>query len=736
MLWKLLILLPLSVHALDVDCFTSGGATACSSASSARIVNSTVQGVPTSNIDVPAVSGEQVNILLLENSKKMKTNIFLNNQGEPLDVVLDLSAKWDKNAQSNGLSSAAEGASSIVTAGIIDNLTLNTAGYVGKNGKNASEICAAKILNGDYGQGLKDKFMTRCSDGTVGSPCPEYLIRTKCDDADMMDLNLDTTEHAGICPGGFSYLSTQDQIVNPIVTVTKLVPRELKLCQRPAHYRYAQLCELLQTELRFNTPVFHSVASLLSLYGKSSIASGSEWKEPAITNWLNSMQGVYEKPGTTIVGIYNTTNPGDLTNYWSTKNWAALSGKAFKVVVRGKDYAPVRLQILKMFSSSQQGATKREGWGPVFFDGSTASVGGTKTLTSCIPASYQVVSVPFLSPFARPEIYKMNECFSGVGYTLVPDSSDFELMLVSSMNGVPTLSIESADMKSSEYLNPSTYHPEHCSDTFSTQMCDPGYYTYDDSGVVDSRFGGHTLVLNKGTQTVLGKRFLPLGSDCFSNEEDRGPSPDTTPGNLVPMATNYVQTNQTCPAGDPANYVPAWEDKGNTAAHGLRDQFTGALGQQVDPLVSTVDTNCSGLNCSHVAISNSQSEVTKEVVNLERGELGSRGGTSQLLVYEIKNIPSLVYQNGDHGVNGDMDISAPSVLKNCSNIVNNGTKNLYVGFHKTFWKILDFIEPTYVQNENISPRTQQDAVKLFKRTDPAVRDIVRRQLCPTCRGGL
>lgn len=236
----------LSAGATSINCGTSGSTTNCVSgdlpASNVVNINSAANN-PSSSVVINSPSGRTVDVSSLVNSKPLQTNFFISNAGTPVNVNVDLSSKWDPNADTNGLSSAGSAASTLIVADMIDALNLNIKGYAGKNGKNANELCADKIMAGEYGQTIKDQFMSRCNDGTTGSPCATAKVRTACDSLDLNNINAVSGEVAGACPTGFNYLSTEDNNQNPQVSVTKVVPRTLRKCERPSYTTTARVCK-------------------------------------------------------------------------------------------------------------------------------------------------------------------------------------------------------------------------------------------------------------------------------------------------------------------------------------------------------------------------------------------------------------------------------------------------------------------------------------------------------------
>lgn len=251
----LLILLSSLSHAASINCATSGTATTCTSSDvpGGNIVPvASTTPTPVSNVVVNNPTGGTVDLVTFENTKPLKTNLFISNSGTAVNINSDVSGKWDQNYPTNGLTHSPDASPLLIVADKIGNISLNISGYVGKNGKSSAEICAAKIIAGDYGTVQKDVFESRCNDTTTGSPCAPAKIRTACDALDVNNLNASSGTPTGLCAAGFAHQLGDDNNANPIQQLTKIVPKTLRKCQRPSFNATVRTCASREFKCRYD----------------------------------------------------------------------------------------------------------------------------------------------------------------------------------------------------------------------------------------------------------------------------------------------------------------------------------------------------------------------------------------------------------------------------------------------------------------------------------------------------
>lgn len=250
-----LLMLSLQSLAVTVDCGTSGSVTSCVSPdlASGNIINSNVTGVtPKASLVINSTTDAVVDIATSVNSKPMKTNLFISNGGVASNLNADLSSKWNPNVGANGLTSAGDASSTLIVADILGDVAIDLSGYAGKSGKSSAELCAQKILAGDYGQSQIDLFKARCNDGTTANPCATAKLRTACDQQDVTNLNTASNAGSGFCPSGMSYLNAVDDSSNPAVSVTKNTPKPLRRCERPSYTAQVRTCKYKTYTCRYN----------------------------------------------------------------------------------------------------------------------------------------------------------------------------------------------------------------------------------------------------------------------------------------------------------------------------------------------------------------------------------------------------------------------------------------------------------------------------------------------------
>jgi hypothetical protein len=101
-----------------------------------------------------------------------------------------------------------ENASNIVfLTGLLDNISINLNGRSGERGIDSSEICASNIMNGDYGQSIKNQFLL---DHNVDT--------SRCTPSDIQKI-----EQTFSCPAGYEDKSALQGIQNIVINKSKRV---------------------------------------------------------------------------------------------------------------------------------------------------------------------------------------------------------------------------------------------------------------------------------------------------------------------------------------------------------------------------------------------------------------------------------------------------------------------------------------------------------------------------------
>lgn len=249
------LLLGFSAYATTINCGTNSSVTSCTSndVPSSNIVNLNSSGAqPQSAVVINSPQDSSVELATSPNSVSLSTRLFLSNSGTALNLNLGLNSKWDTAQSMNGLSSASNASSVLVLADVIGNLSIDVSGYTGKQGKSSAELCAERILAGEYGETQKNAFIGRCSDGSTANPCSQAKIRKICDAQDIQTLNDHSGAVAGACPTGFTYMSNVDDNPNPALSVTKLNPKPLRKCVRRSYQTTARTCRWREFTCQYN----------------------------------------------------------------------------------------------------------------------------------------------------------------------------------------------------------------------------------------------------------------------------------------------------------------------------------------------------------------------------------------------------------------------------------------------------------------------------------------------------
>ena len=114
------------------------------------------------------------------NPVNISTDLVLKPQNVKISIQNGIAPGQDLTVNLNAKNASFDYAASFTLfSDNLNQVSINLNGYSGKNGKDASEICADKIKNGDYGSGVQSFFNTRrASDPAIN--------QNKCD---LQDLN-------------------------------------------------------------------------------------------------------------------------------------------------------------------------------------------------------------------------------------------------------------------------------------------------------------------------------------------------------------------------------------------------------------------------------------------------------------------------------------------------------------------------------------------------------------------
>lgn len=204
-------------------------------------VSSTQNAIITNNeasLTYNQAGSDFIDIKTLPNTKKITTNLFINNKtqdGSLLNLNIDLSSKRDAVSSS---SDAQDASSALIVAPFIGSVSANLSGYNGKNGKNISEICADRILAGEFSNGssdpIRDAYLAKRGAGsTLSKGCGADEIK--------MISGISTPT----CTSGV-YMSDKDGQDFPVFKFNQAISK--KKCFRAEQTIYKRYCSYKETK--------------------------------------------------------------------------------------------------------------------------------------------------------------------------------------------------------------------------------------------------------------------------------------------------------------------------------------------------------------------------------------------------------------------------------------------------------------------------------------------------------
>lgn len=271
-----------NASSINLTCSSSlvSGSTSSSCSGSDSAITSTSNtgstgSSPQSYVTVNNNSNHDLDIASSTNTKPINLNLFVTSGGTPSKVTVDFSGKYNDQVSTYGLTQSPNASSMFLVGELISDLSVNLSGYVGNNGYRASEICANKILAGDFGSTVLSQFKNRCNDGSTANPCATAKIRSTCDAQDLSNINtyMDSNESNLYCPTGYTYMSGQDAATSPNVPITVVSPIAMRKCVAGSWTEPLRMCQRVGTKYSFHMVTYFPDRDNIGVLASSSLFS-------------------------------------------------------------------------------------------------------------------------------------------------------------------------------------------------------------------------------------------------------------------------------------------------------------------------------------------------------------------------------------------------------------------------------------------------------------------------------
>jgi hypothetical protein len=295
-------------------------------------------------------------------------------------------------------------------------------------------------------------------------------------------------------------------------------------------------------------------------------------------------------------------------------------------------------------------------------------------------------------------------------------------------------------------------------------------------GMLVGRYSVVSFDLPQGLRTVLGP---PTASDSdgtgicgaavkagnivfsygYNNPGDETPQGDYN-GNVTSTFqsvsegdfTKSINTTSSCEAEAASLGLPGFENlsftqtelsadiqyayKGETESCDAGWQSSGLT--QDYPFTDSGETiSCTTSSCGKANLKKSFDTKYGASLAREPGQSGSYGGHVNLFVYDIVSA-AISYANGSNGEIGANDLMQTSTTKYCSKILDNNTTGLSalspernvpaIGLHAVTFYPFMIQEPTGLPSVSFPPRSDLEAVGMYKKMDSTTRDFIFKQV--------
>lgn len=674
----------------SVSCTLSTGVTQSLDAVSSYL-NRTWIDVAPSTPDDATISGATNDSVLLNRFIRMT------NKGLSKDLTLNLSPSYD-SSQVGAPSLAIAPGANVVFADTLGTLSVNVSGYNGSAGKNASRVCADAILAGSYGATVKTNFLNRRS-------ADPMLSATACDATDLSSISTQAGKSIAdnFCPTGSSYLSSYDGSGDPHVAF------DLKLKKRKCEKQ-------IKTQKTCEYGDMYQVACLVAGSTPSSTETVYHYSTGP-NSWWSETSGVFVGGGSS--GVLREKTQDSSRTYLSSSLSDGSSAK----------------YSLSASRSDQNGNVMF--YYPFLAPGIMVSKASLSSIDSAAVKQQCQTQMTSINPYTASGVTINSNAIWG--YNPFNFSSG-AIMPEDDMGGGNDS--EANQMYSVRFLTPAITIPPYLtkfSSAFHPRTV--GLLTASDQVVVTG-----TDAQTKSCEDVSPTKFKinqsTASSIVASNPSLQGivMTAETIEKNVTYSSDiKYVNYSDSC-----LTYVDPVYGGGYTESEQSTDYTMDA-----SCLVGGVNV-CLELNrdCSYSSCSGASKSVAKTTayyssLTVGSGERGTVGGSVVAFAYNVTSL-SQSYAHGSDGVNGTTDITNPTTTKYCAETVAiDESKTLDLSYltgttvnSAIAYPFIQFTEvkltpvyfyPPALTTTNVYPlRSPIDAVKVFKKVDPSVRDKILR----------
>lgn len=671
----------------------------------------------------------------------------------------------------------ANAASFILLTDNINQASINVSGYSGKKGKDASEICADKIKNGDYGAGVQSFFNTRrSSDNSIDV--------NRCD---LQDLNYMQQFSFSCDDPAFSEVN----VTNPVVNVQRIQSKAR--CSAVGSYN-----DCVQKKVRVNCNY-----QLWSTIKNRVLTADDAMNQ----SWV----GTSTSTGGTNASLY--TGTGDYLALGSTVSYQLCASGTYSQCVQTSQYS----------QSLYAGSANICGSGNVPFSSNAYFGMSTENQTECNVVQ-QTGAGPNYTISYYKQINNINQVkrtffpLTKTGFQVGPYDESFFINESNRLGGTAAF-CQQYGLSSAIATNPTSWlggAPGYPASQTAVQLCaitvppppsctmfcfgsttyrpcdthggtPTSFYAYHDNAGIpfEATAGstnpnwqtesnaqhGLTCVGSGSTQVCRAAIWKATSgsSSTYTNEQAIGMgcfsppvppamvgsyinvtqpncnSPNTWTSGPVPSIDNWSRlqtaTFEACPSGyavDKTNYITLIQyandqslcsqvtdplDPNNRATW----QYTG-MAQEVSFGTETV--SCGIGSC---AVNSSVSDLDRniDVITSGSGEDGTEQGRGLMFVYDIKQLTQNALA-GAAGSKGASDLTINPQVRICAKIddatagINTDqAKNPFVSFRRYNWQS---IRANSGGNNGVPPRQNGKKIEVFKKLDPATRYLLEKCL--------
>lgn len=653
--------------------------------------------------------GSTMSIIKPRGVSDLDLSVLTNSTGRPqnIGIAINNGAFPGKNANIaiNGKNQTSNGANTIVIADNFNNLNVNLDGYNGARGKHASEICADKIKNGDYGVPLQTYFNNRRAT-TSADP-------SRCDSD---DLNYMQTFNFSCDDPAYQEVSS----TNPIVQVNQV--KKLARCNAVASYSY---CVKKKVNISCNFKLWSAF--------RQKWVEGSDLANPS---YHPGPQTCAQVSGSCGMVTAQCSNSGTVQQIYGPNN---MPSAEYNRCIYRAGGTPIC-----------QGMTGSSFYTEGFFQETAC----TETKTPGMPLTRQSAVQQFDEDFFNTEVARLGgvDQFCNA-YGQIPPKSNQDWW--SGIPGAPGSAYNGAVESTGipwEFMSQSTAinnynapaEPYGAILNWKAETQAQGGYTpltVRDAVTTYTNTNQNITVTTVYTWKTKGSYWKSSGSTYSFSSPGLNPDGLTlTPGSL--WQVSQTNTFENCPTGWTTlknvfvNLVQ-YTNKENVSCSGITDpldpnnrafwQYTGIT---QEPTFGTEFVSCGIGSC---AVNSTVSELGRslDTISPGSGESGTEQGRGLFFVYDIKNLSARALAGGA-GTVGNTDININPQTRICAKIddANAGintdqAKNPFVSFRRYQWQAVKSVSGG---NPGTPPANNGKSVEVFKKIDPAARYLLDKSL--------